>query len=213
MQNSSLEMSPISNSDSSFTINEDVPNGMSMVVSPFTNRSPIGGQESNISTPLSYSAVYSYQNLNNSGINEFERSELPINQPNKAKISIFNSSYLSTENLLDIVTGQPLIRRRHRIKKHSWIIPVCLLVLFILILLAVASPVTTLSPLNPFNSDLLQYPLFPLPEGAKLHLSSPSLGGKFIRLDPTSSFNQLTISETIPWRHGKLRPSSLSRST
>eukprot|EP01037_Dinobryon_pediforme_P040853 gene40853-50247_t len=61
---------------------------------------------------------------------------------------------------------------------------------------------TTLSPYNPYNSDTFEYPIYPLLEGTKMHLSSVAVGGKYVRVDPTSSSQQMALSENIPWKHG-----------
>ena len=164
---------------------------MSIELSGTTNRQP---QEDSLPSPLPYSATYQYietvHELND------ERKEL-IQKP---RISIFNSSYLSTENLLELM-NTPL-RRRHRLRKNAWMFPVLLLLFTVLLLLALSSPMTTLSPYNPYNSDTFEYPIYPLLEGTKMHLSSVAVGGKYVRVDPTSSSQQMALSENIPWKHG-----------
>lgn len=168
-------------------------------LSPYSHHTPVHQNgDSTFSTPLSYSL---YQNMDTSyDQQEVDREYAALNARSKPRISIFNSSYLSTENLLQLVNGE--FQRRSRIRKHSWIFPVLLLILVVLLLLLLSSPITTLSPYNPFNSDKYYYPLYYLPDGAKIQLNSVSLGGKFLRVDPTSASQQLILTEKTPWRHG-----------
>ena len=198
----STVISPIANKGNGISTPNDCNSLMELTsnaLSPFSHHSPVHqNEDSTFSTPLSYSL---YQNMDASyDQQEVDREYAALNARSKPRISIFNSSYLSTENLLQLVNGE--FQRRSRIRKHSWIFPVLLLILVVLLLLLLSSPITTLSPYNPFNSDKYYYPLYYLPDGAKIQLNSVSLGGKFLRVDPTSASQQFILTEKTPWRHG-----------
>ena len=199
--NSSTLISPISskNGNNTSTNGSSVMELTTNTISPYSSHTPIHPNDvSTFSTPLSYSP---YQNMDTSYDQQDVVREYELLSANRRpRISIFNSSYLSTENLLQLVNGQ--FQRRSRIRKHSWVFPVLLLILAVLLLLLLSSPITTLSPYNPFNSDKYFYPLYNFPDGAKVMFDSISLGGSFLRVDPTSPSQQLILTEKIPWRHG-----------
>ena len=199
MSASNNVISPIASNGSTTPNDSSLMELTNSALSPYSHHTLVHqNEDSKFSTPLSYSL---YQNMDTSyDQQEVDREYASLNSRRRSRISIFNSSYLSTENLLQLVNGE--FQRRSRIRKHSWIFPVLLLIFAVLLLLLLSSPITTLSPYNPFNSDKYYYPLYYLPDGTKIQLNSVSLEGRYLRVDPTSASQQLILTEKIPWRHG-----------